>query len=48
MKICAKLQIFDANLLWISSQSAISRLGWWHGIFVKVQGGRCETDHSNN
>ena len=29
------MQIFDAILPWISSQSAISRLGWCHGIMCK-------------
>jgi len=29
------MQIFDAILSWISSQSAISRLGWCHGIMCK-------------
>ena len=29
------MQIFDAILPWISSQSAISRLGWCHGILCK-------------
>ena len=29
------MQIFDAILSWISSQSAISRLGWCHGILCK-------------
>ena len=29
------MQIFNANLPWISSQSAISRLGWCHGILCK-------------
>lgn len=31
----AKTQIFNAILPWISSQSAISRLGWCHGILCK-------------
>ena len=29
------MQIFDAILSWISSQSAISRVGWCHGIMCK-------------
>ena len=29
------MQIFDANLPWISSLSAISRLGWCHGILCR-------------
>ena len=29
------MQIFDVILPWISSQSAISRLGWCHGIMCK-------------
>jgi nitrogen regulatory protein P-II 1 len=29
------MQIFDVILSWISSQSAISRLGWCHGIMCK-------------
>jgi len=29
------MQIFDAILPWISSQSAISRLGWCHGILCR-------------
>ena len=31
----AKMQIFNAILPWISSQSAISRLGWCHGILCR-------------
>ena len=35
IKKYAKTQIFNAILPWISSQSAISRLGWCHGILCK-------------